>query len=40
MKLIGASVYNQALEDAQAWLQGKVLDLEGDLGEPVEYSAS
>ncbi len=37
MGLIGASAYNQAVSDAQAWLQGKLLDLEGDLHEQVEY---
>lgn len=37
MHLIGASAYNQAISDAQAWMQGKLLDLQGDLHEPVEY---
>ena len=37
IKLVGAAAYNQAISDAQAWLQHKVLDLAGDLHEPVEY---
>ena len=39
MGLIGASVYNQAIADAQAWLQGKMMDLPGDLHQQVEYEA-
>ncbi|MHC4989504.1 MAG: DUF2164 domain-containing protein [Planctomycetota bacterium] len=35
--LIGATVYNQAVGDTQAWLQQRLLDLEGDLHEQVEY---
>ena len=34
--LIGAQAYNQAVSDAQAWLQRRLLDLEGDLNEEVE----
>ena len=37
VELIGASAYNRAIADAQAWMQGKLLDLEGDLHEQVEY---
>jgi uncharacterized protein (DUF2164 family) len=37
VNLIGASAYNRAIADAQAWLQGKLLDLEGDLHERVEF---
>ena len=37
VKLIGATIYNQAISDAQAWLQGKLLDLGGDLHEKVEF---
>ncbi|MDY7107289.1 MAG: DUF2164 domain-containing protein [Planctomycetota bacterium] len=37
VKLIGASAYNRAIADAQAWIGGKLLDLEGDLHERVEY---
>ena len=37
MNLVGASVYNQALTDAQAWMQGKLMDLEGDLHQTVEF---
>jgi uncharacterized protein (DUF2164 family) len=37
VNLIGASAYNRAIADAQAWMQGKLLDLEGDLHERVEY---
>jgi len=35
--LIGPTAYNQAITDAQAWMHGKLLDLEGDLHELVEY---
>lgn len=38
VNLIGASIYNQAITDAQAWLHGKVLDLEGDLHQQVEFT--
>ena len=38
VNLIGASIYNQAITDAQAWLQGKLEDLGGDLHQHVEYS--
>jgi len=37
VNLLGAAAYNQAIADAQAWMQGKLLDLEGDLHEEVEY---
>ena len=36
MKHLGASVYNQAVQDARAWLQERVEDLDGDLHEPEE----
>ncbi|MCP3902132.1 MAG: DUF2164 domain-containing protein [Planctomycetes bacterium] len=35
--LVGASAYNQAVTDAQAWLQGKLGDLGGDVHEVVEF---
>lgn len=35
LELIGASSYNQGVEDAQAYLQGKLIDLEIDLHEEV-----
>ncbi|MHC4946829.1 MAG: DUF2164 domain-containing protein [Planctomycetota bacterium] len=35
---VGATVYNQAIADAQAYLQDKLLDLEGDLHEPVRHA--
>jgi uncharacterized protein (DUF2164 family) len=38
VNLIGASIYNQAITDAQAWLQGKLLDLQGDLHQQVELA--
>ncbi len=31
---IGPTVYNQAIADAQAWMQGKVADLDGSRFEP------
>ena len=34
--LIGSSVYNQAIDDAQTWMQRRVADLPGDLHEDVE----
>ncbi|MBT8485628.1 MAG: DUF2164 domain-containing protein [Phycisphaerales bacterium] len=37
LKLIGPSVYNQAVSDAGAYLQGKLLDLESDLHQTVEF---
>ena len=37
INLVGATVYNRAIGDAQAYLQGKLLDLEGDLHETVEH---
>jgi uncharacterized protein (DUF2164 family) len=39
INLIGATVYNQAIGDAQAHLQAKLLDMEGDLHETVEHEA-
>ena len=33
--LIGSAAYNQGVHDAEAWLQGKLLDLEGDLFEEI-----
>ena len=33
---LGAPVYNQAVKDAQAYIQEKMLDLEGELYEPEE----
>ena len=38
LRTLGAALYNQAVTDAQAWLQGKLLDLEGDLHRPVDFS--
>ncbi len=37
IKMIGTTIYNQAILDAQAYLQGKLIDLEIDLHETVEY---
>ena len=37
VNLVGASAYNRAIADAQSWMQGKLLDVEGDLHEQVEY---
>ena len=34
LKEIGPTVYNQAIADAQAWMLGRVEDLEGSLYEP------
>ncbi len=35
---IGPAIYNQAIADAQAWLQQRVIDLEGELyEEPFQY---
>jgi uncharacterized protein (DUF2164 family) len=31
---IGPTIYNQAIADAQAWMQGKVADLDGSRFEP------
>ncbi len=31
---LGPPVYNQAIRDAQAWLQDKLVDLDGQLYEP------
>ena len=36
-ELIGAAAYNRGVADAQAYLQGKLLDLEIDLHEDVQY---
>jgi uncharacterized protein (DUF2164 family) len=33
---LGAPVYNQAIQDARAFLQGKLSDLEGEFYEPEE----
>jgi uncharacterized protein (DUF2164 family) len=33
---LGASVYNQAIQDARAFLQEKLSDLEGEFYEPEE----
>ena len=33
LELVGSTIYNQAIQDAQAYLQGKLLDMEGDLHE-------
>jgi uncharacterized protein (DUF2164 family) len=33
---LGASVYNQAIQDARAFLQDKLSDLEGEFYEPEE----
>ena len=34
LREIGPTVYNQAIADAQAWVQGKVADLDGSCFEP------
>jgi uncharacterized protein (DUF2164 family) len=36
VKEIGAPVYNQAIQDARAFVQGKLEDLEGEFYEPDE----
>ena len=36
---VGAIADNQGIADAQAYLQGKLLDLEIDVHEPVEYES-
>ena len=36
VKELGAPVYNQAIRDAHAFLQGKLEDLEGEFYEPEE----
>jgi uncharacterized protein (DUF2164 family) len=36
LREIGPTVYNQAVADAQGWVQGKVADLDGSCFEP-EY---
>ena len=35
--MIGATIYNQALDDAQAYITAKAVDMEIDLHEKVEY---
>ena len=37
VNLVGAAAYNQAIQDAHAYLAGKLTDLEIDLHEKVEY---
>jgi uncharacterized protein (DUF2164 family) len=34
LKEIAPTIYNQAIADAQAWMQGKVADLDGSRFEP------
>ena len=34
LKELGPTVYNQAIADAQAWMQGKIADLDGSRFEP------
>jgi uncharacterized protein (DUF2164 family) len=34
LREIGPTVYNQAIGDAQAWIQGKVAELDGSRFEP------
>jgi uncharacterized protein (DUF2164 family) len=34
LREIGPTVYNQAVADAQAWVQGKVADVDGSCFEP------
>ncbi|MGD8895399.1 MAG: DUF2164 domain-containing protein [Acidobacteriota bacterium] len=34
LREIGPTIYNQAIADAQAWMQGKVADLDGSRFEP------
>ncbi len=38
-KLIGPAVYNGAIGDAQAYLQGRLIDLENDLYEAEELES-
>ena len=38
VKELGAPVYNQAIQDARGFLQGKLDDLEGEFYEPDEPS--
>jgi uncharacterized protein (DUF2164 family) len=38
VKELGAPVYNQAIQDARAFLQGKLADLEGEFYEPEDSS--
>lgn len=39
VKELGAPVYNQAIQDARGFLQGKLDDLEGELYEPHDPAA-
>lgn len=32
--LVGAQIYNQAVQDARAWMLGKLDDLDGEVYEP------
>ena len=36
---LGATVYNQAIQDARGFLQEKLADLEGEFYEPVDSSS-
>jgi uncharacterized protein (DUF2164 family) len=36
VKLVGPPIYNQAVKDAQAFLQDKLMDLDGVLYQPEE----
>jgi uncharacterized protein (DUF2164 family) len=38
IRQLGAPVYNQAIQDARAFLQDKLTDLEGEFYEPEERS--
>jgi uncharacterized protein (DUF2164 family) len=38
VKELGAPIYNQAIQDARAFLQGKLDDLEGEFYEPEQSS--
>ena len=38
-KAVGPAIYNQAVKDTQAWLLGKVEDLEAEVFEPEELIA-
>jgi uncharacterized protein (DUF2164 family) len=38
VRRLGAPVYNQAIQDARAFLQEKLTDLEGEFYEPEERS--
>ena len=39
LKTLGPQVYNQAVKDAAAFVQDKLIDLEGELYEPEESEA-